>query len=70
MADHLYWIVIRIFPDFIYQYPDSVRGSVITCVVPSHSISNSKEVREISNRGLGSEHIILVHLPLHSDIRS
>ena len=70
MADYLYRIIIRILPDFIYQYPDRVRGSIITCIVPSHSISNSKEVREISNCVLGSEHIILVHLPLLSDISS
>ena len=70
MTDYLYRIIIRILPDLIYQYPDRVRGGIITCIVPSHSISNSKEVREISNCVLGSEHIILVHLPLHSYIRS
>ena len=45
-------------------------GSVISCIMTTHAIGNNEQILEISYRGLGNKHIILVHFPLLSYIRS
>ena len=70
MTNHLDWVEICILLNLFYQSLNGMRGSVISRIMTAHSIGNNEQILEISYRGFGNEHIVLVHLPLLPYIRS
>ena len=70
MTNHLDRVEIRISPNLVHQSLNCMRRCIISGIVSTHTISNDKQIRKISNRVFGNKHIVLVHLPLLPYIRS